>query len=778
MNLSKKPYLFYISSVFLSVAITFPSQSQLIHSTEQSDSVILRNSTLLWNDFFNFTSFQNEEDENLADSSSQVKKHVTDSIIIRNFDGSLYRASSYNYKSVEDEDGILYFGNENGLLEFDGADWILHQTHNFTPVTNLIIVEDKIYTVGNDEIGFFQRDKLGAMQYHSLREKIDAEKDIKEIYFIHELNGKIYFTSYKQVLAWDGELFKEIKVLDAHSFKVGGELILSVYDKGLAVPDGDTVRYVNTDFSFKNDAAFNIIKNRYGEWIIFTSESGFFKLDTSNYTVTPWENEINSYFLQKDRYLLSAVRLRDSLFMASTYNNGVLIFNDSGKILYEFNDKNGLNVNYYNMPMADRRGNVWLSNGLGVNYLKWYDKDEQFNFIPTTVVRHIVVDDSTVFIKNQQQRINLSGELVKAISFNYATPSFTTNDLEYSYYLEGFDEGWSQWNTATKKEYTNLSGGKYTFQVKARHIYLENMQIKPFVLSIYLPTPWYLNKWYYFLAAVLITGAIFTFIRLRTQRLNVANKKLEYMVRERTSELVSQKEQLKIANEELKIINNELDNFVYRSSHDLVAPLKSLRGLIQIAQNENDRENQLQYFHLMNTSINKLEDFIKSIMDFSTNSKKPIELTNIKLDELLDSIVHDLKYYENSDKVKLIRHYDSEFGIKTDIKRLHIVLSNLITNAVKYHNYSQHDEPYIKISASLKEDFYELVVEDNGQGIPQEYHPKIFDMFFRAHQGKEGSGLGLYIVVDTLNVLQGKISFTSTTRKGTSFKITLPVPAD
>jgi signal transduction histidine kinase len=84
------------------------------------------------------------------------------------------------------------------------------------------------------------------------------------------------------------------------------------------------------------------------------------------------------------------------------------------------------------------------------------------------------------------------------------------------------------------------------------------------------------------------------------------------------------------------------------------------------------------------------------------------------------------------------------------------------------------ESPYIKVSAKIEGNSYLIEVEDNGSGIPEEYQRKIFDMFFRAHQGTDGSGLGLYIVVDTLNVLKGKIDINSKVRKGTTFKITLP----
>ncbi len=708
--------------------------------------------------------------------NSQTITSLQDSIAFKNFDGSLYRGSSFNYMAVENEDGILFIGNENGLLEFDGASWQLHYSDNFSPVTNIKIVGDKIYTVGTDEIGYFQRDFNGVMKYTSIREKSDITDVMRLFHFINVLDGKIYFNSYKHFVFWDGELLKQINVVDAHSFKVGNQIVISTYGKGLAVLQDDTLHYVNTDFKFHNDAAFNILKNSEDDWIIFTSESGFYKLDTVDFSTTQWESEANEYFTKGDKFLYDIKVLRDSLFIASTYSNGITIFNEDGKILQHVDEKNGLSTKYNNIPLVDRRGNVWLANDMGLDYIKWINPDEKFSFKPQTVISRIKSNDSTVYIKKTDQKIEFTGEPIKSISFLFATPSFITEDLEYSYFLEGFDDDWADWNTDVRKEYTNLPGGTFTFRVKARHIHLNHLNIEPFQITVSLPTPWYLNVWNYFLIAIALSGLVFLVIKYRTRKLTRINKKLESMVEQRTHEFVVQQEQLKFANEELKTLNEELDNFVYRSSHDLVAPLKSLRGLIQVAQIDTKEESRTNYFRLMNTSINKLEDFIKSIMDFSTNSKKPIELKEINLDMIIDGIVDDIKYYEKADKIRLIRLYDSDFTITTDAKRLHIVLSNLVTNAVKYHNYHQEDELYIKVSAQKMENYYQIYIEDNGQGIPEEHHEKIFNMFFRAHQGVEGSGLGLYIVVDTLNMLAGKISFTSKVRQGTKFKITLPIP--
>jgi len=720
--------------------------------------------------FLSFSAFSFQITDSLINPTS-------DSIIFHGFDGSSYRASSFNYIAKEDDDGVLYIGNENGLLEFDGTHWQLHQKPNFTPVINLIIVEDKIYVVGGGDVGFFQRSMNGKMEYHSLNSKLDKE-EMPFVWFIAEQKGDVIFSSIEGIIKWEGEIFKETPHKNIFSMRnVNGEILLSIFgeDGGLAVFENDSIRMVNSDFSFEDDAAYDIIQKSDGEWLIFTSEEGFYQLNTETYETELWDNEANQYFLQDSMYLYSICKFRDSLFVAASWENGVIVFNESGEILHKFKEKDGLETDYYNVPFADRRGNLWLTSPRGINYLRWFDENEELDFDARTLVRYMRIGDSTIFIKGEKERISLSDDKTKSFGLYFSAPSFIKQDLEFSYFLEGFDEDWSEWTSDTRKEYTNLAGGNYVFHLRARSIDNQALEIAPFEFNIIVPTKWYESYVTYVLLGLLLGVMIFGFVRYRTHRLSNSNKKLEKIVKERTSELNSQKEQLKLANDELKTINNELDNFVYRSSHDLVAPLKSLRGLISVSGMSENPEEIKEYFRLMNISINKLEEFIKSIMDFSTNTKKPLEMRSVGMDNILDSITQDLKFYENAEKIELIRAYDSDFKIKTDPKRLHIVLSNLVTNALKYHDLKKEEAPYIKVSAKITDNSYVIEVEDNGSGIPEEHQNKIFDMFFRAHQGIEGSGLGLYIVVDTLNVLKGKINLTSKTREGTKFTIKLPV---
>ncbi|WKV13515.1 sensor histidine kinase [Marivirga harenae] len=719
-----------------------------------------------------------------SDSSSAlaVKKsatQLTDSILFHNFDGSNYRASSFNNMAVTDEDGIVYFGNENGLLEFDGTHWQLYKTPNFTPVTYLKIIEDKIYTFGNEDLGYFQRSSSGNLIYHSLNDKRPDDKEIPFVWNILQKNGSTYFSLDSSLLKWDGEILSRINLgASITSYKVKDDILISIYGKdqgGLALLEDDTIAYVNQEFRFEDDYVWEVLEQEEDNWLFFTSENGVYKYNAETYETTPFESEISNFYKADSTFLYWADKISDSLYITSSWENGMQLFDSGGRILKKLTTRNGLFSNFISHPEIDRRHNLWVTSGLGIQYLEFYKPKEELDFQPLAKIRYIRVGDSTLYVRDSSHRMEFNLADFKSVDFYFSAPGFFEKDLQFSYYLEGFDEEWSEWTTNSRKEYTNLPGGEYTIHLKAKHSTLDHLQFAPFHFDLIIPKPWYRYTISYVVFILIIGLLIVGFIRFRTHRLSVLNKKLEETVKERTAELRSQKERLKEANEELKTINNELDNFVYRSSHDLVAPLKSLRGLISVAGMSNNPDQIKDYFQLMNISINKLEEFIRSIMDFSTNTKKPLEIREIRMDVVIDSIVEDLKFYENAEKVELIRAYDSEFKIKTDAKRLNIVLSNLVTNALKYHDFKKDEPPYIKVSAKVENNSYLIEVEDNGSGIPEEYQGKIFNMFFRAHQGIEGSGLGLYIVRDTLNVLKGTVDFTSKVRKGTTFKVVLPV---
>ncbi|MEK6476461.1 PAS domain S-box protein [Catalinimonas sp. 4WD22] len=236
---------------------------------------------------------------------------------------------------------------------------------------------------------------------------------------------------------------------------------------------------------------------------------------------------------------------------------------------------------------------------------------------------------------------------------------------------------------------------------------------------------------------------------------------------------IQYEQQLEKQNEELKKTNAELDRFVYSSSHDLRAPLASVLGLINIALLENTPEEKDIYIKLMETSINRLDRFIQDIINYSRNSRMEVAHDAIDFEKLVDETISNLNYMEGLDIINFSSSFDIPLPFVSDYRRLSVILSNLIGNAIRYRS-SSVDQPYIHVKVSVSPEAATIVVEDNGIGIAPEHQTKIFDMFFKASNEKHGSGIGLYIVKETISVLKGSISVESKTRVGTTFTLNIP----
>jgi len=229
---------------------------------------------------------------------------------------------------------------------------------------------------------------------------------------------------------------------------------------------------------------------------------------------------------------------------------------------------------------------------------------------------------------------------------------------------------------------------------------------------------------------------------------------------------------LKEQNEDLQKINSELDRFVYSASHDLRAPLRSMLGLIQLFRIDAEEEKKEQYLIRMEKSINNLDKFVQDIINYSRNSRLDLEIVDVNLFDLINDILEYIKY-ENPKTIPVYANYASDLVLKTDRNRLSIVLSNLISNALRYYN-SEIENAFVRITAHETDCEFIVSIADNGIGIGGEHLDKIFNMFYRAHDKKVGTGLGLYIVKETIEVLKGRIEVHSIIGTGTTFTVYLP----
>ncbi|MEJ1238214.1 PAS domain-containing sensor histidine kinase [Chryseolinea sp. T2] len=229
---------------------------------------------------------------------------------------------------------------------------------------------------------------------------------------------------------------------------------------------------------------------------------------------------------------------------------------------------------------------------------------------------------------------------------------------------------------------------------------------------------------------------------------------------------------LKSQNEELTKINSELDRFVYSASHDLRAPLMSVKGLLNMINMDPEKEHAPKYLELIDQSIDKLDHFITDIILYSRNSRMEVKLKQIDFDALLDESFEALKYMEGASSLTITKDVDVIEPFESDASRLSIILNNIIANAVRYRDTRKASRLHVRIRSGS--DHAELQFADNGLGIAEEHLESIFRMFFRASADSKGSGLGLYIVKGVVEKLAGTIRVESTVGVGTTFTILLP----
>ena len=234
-------------------------------------------------------------------------------------------------------------------------------------------------------------------------------------------------------------------------------------------------------------------------------------------------------------------------------------------------------------------------------------------------------------------------------------------------------------------------------------------------------------------------------------------------------------DEIKGKNIDLEKTNAELDRFFYSTSHDLRSPLLSIKGLVNIAKNETTDNKTKQYLTMMNDRADKLDLFIKDIIDYSKNTRTEVRPEKVNVGKLLEEVQENFQFLEGAEKIQ----FQNEIQVQeafTDKTRLTVILNNLISNAIKYHQHDQ-TEPWIKVRMHNGNQTLSIVVSDNGPGIDVERQSKIFDMFYRGTERSKGSGLGLYIVKETIAKMNGSIKVESAEGKGTSFIVKLPVSA-
>ena len=225
-------------------------------------------------------------------------------------------------------------------------------------------------------------------------------------------------------------------------------------------------------------------------------------------------------------------------------------------------------------------------------------------------------------------------------------------------------------------------------------------------------------------------------------------------------------------NTELQKVNAELDNFVYRVSHDLRSPLLSIEGILGLMEDDDLDPEVREYHKLIRTSVGRMDSSIKDILEYSRNSRVELKIERFNIKKMVEAIFADHKFY-GGNPMELQFTPECDSYLESDKTRINTLFRNLIGNAVKYRR--NVPDSFVRFGMSTHKKQVVITLTDNGKGIEKMKIKKVFDMFYRGSSDSVGSGLGLYICKEIITKLQGKISLTSEVGQGTMVTITLPL---
>lgn len=250
-----------------------------------------------------------------------------------------------------------------------------------------------------------------------------------------------------------------------------------------------------------------------------------------------------------------------------------------------------------------------------------------------------------------------------------------------------------------------------------------------------------------------------------------ANMLVNVRQRKENEERIKEQENKKeILLQNLEKQNKELNDYTHAVSHDLKAPLRNINALINWVKEDNlDKfdEQTLKSFDKMLQNLEKMDDLIIAILDYSSIDKIDTVSTNFNLNEVVNDCLKKLEIPTNFK----INVSDVLPNVHGDKQRMTQVFQNLVQNAI---DYNKCDSPSIEIDCTENEEFQTIRIKDNGIGIKKEYTNKIFDSFMKLHNNFNSAGLGLSIAKRIIESKGGKIWVESEENSGSTFYFTIP----
>ena len=298
---------------------------------------------------------------------------------INNYPKKVYKASNQNWAITQNVKGLMYFGNNDGLLEFDGKDWELYPLPKRTILRSILAKGDTIFAGAFEEIGYYTPGSDGGMQFSSLSHLIpEYFRSFDEIWRIHHTSLGIVFQSFRYLFIYKNNQIKVIEPFSSftQSFLVNGSVYIVDRTKGLLRLSERGIEPVLNDPVFQKTEIRFLISTNTDEFLMGTSTEGIFVIRQK--VVEPWQTPVNEKL--KSNELFTGLALSNNFLVFGTVQNGIYLTDKSGNIFQHLNRSKGLQNSTILSLFEDRHYNLWMGLDNGIDYAEISSPLSVFDF--------------------------------------------------------------------------------------------------------------------------------------------------------------------------------------------------------------------------------------------------------------------------------------------------------------------------------------------------------------------------------------------------------------
>ncbi|WP_247236622.1 ATP-binding protein [Telluribacter sp. SYSU D00476] len=442
----------------------------------------------------------------------------------------------------------------------------------------------------------------------------------------------------------------------------------------------------------------------------------------------------------------------------------------------------------------DNDNALWFTGVDGLVRYAYREEKQKVGSYRTLLQRVILPSDSVVYPTASEVKLPYEHN---SLRFEFAAPSFNgTGENRFQYRLDGYDQGWSAWSPDYFKDYTRIPEGTYTFRVRARNA--QGQVGDEAVYTFTIRPPWYRTLLMYILYLAGSVGLVWGLLRWRSSRIEAEKAQLERVVQLRTREVADkntllshQTQELARQAEKLRELDQVKTRFYANISHEFRTPLtlilNNLLDKLSGAQLSTSQEHVSVGVHelnVMSRNARRLLQLINQLLDLSKleSGHMVLHRQDVDLRQVLSVVYASFTSLAEYQRVHFeLQLPDEPVLCQQDEDKLEKILYNLLSNAFKF----TPAEGKVLLKADVVESTTQpdaadvrIMVKDSGPGIQPDQLDRVFDRFYQGEQlysDAQGTGIGLALVRELVELHQGRITVSSEAGQGACFQVLLPL---